>query len=286
MIIDTHAHFIQPPLPDRPYVDQPKVEPLSVDELILRADEAGVDRILQVTMSTMGYDNRYSFEGARARPERIIGVVGRVDPLSDRVEEHVQRFSAEPEALGIRITLFHDWARNWLVDRALDRFLAAAARFDVPVHICAPGQNLAMIKTAEYFPEVRFIIDHMGTLYTPGLSAREAFSQWPELIRLAALPNVWIKVSHFPEAAMETESHPWPTAIDYFRQLYEQAGASRLMWGSNFPVVLRACSYKQALDFIRSDCDFLSADDRTDILGGNFLRDFVRKAPGHTPATE
>jgi ATP-binding cassette subfamily B protein len=59
-------------------------------------------------------------------------------------------------------------------------------------------------------------------------------------------------------------------------RLVQHAGTSRLIWGSNFPPVGRACTYLQALDFVQKECEFLSAQDRALILGGNFYRDFMR----------
>jgi predicted TIM-barrel fold metal-dependent hydrolase len=59
-----------------------------------------------------------------------------------------------------------------------------------------------------------------------------------------------------------------------FRELYESVGATRLIWGSNYPPAKRACTYGQALQFIRDECDFLTAADRDAILGGNFMKAF------------
>lgn len=285
MIIDTHAHYIEAERPDRPYADarkvgKPRVHPISFDQLALDAKEAGVDRFLQVTASTMGYDNRYSFEGARARPDAVIGVIGRIDPLADDVEAQVEAFAAQPEALGVRFTLIDPWNADWLEGRVLDRYLAAAARHDLPAHLYAPNKNAWVQQTAERFPGVRFVVDHMGTQHVPGPSAEEVFVDWPRLLALSRLPNVWIKVSRFPQAAMGSERYPYPTSIAHFRRLYEHAGPARLIWGSNYPPVTQTCSYRQALDFVREECTFLGAADKAAILGGNFLRDFCAPPPG------
>ena len=74
------------------------------------------------------------------------------------------------------------------------------------------------------------------------------------MIVLAGEPNVWMKVSYFPEAAGFSEKYPFPWAKERFRELFERVGSQRMVWGSNYPPVLTACSYNQALAFVRDEC--------------------------------
>lgn len=282
MIVDTHLHYIEAATPDRRYVAAGVMEPVSVDEVVATATAAGVDKVVQVTASTMGYDNTYSFEGARARPDRVLGVFGRFDPIAPHVEERLEAYWSAPEAMGIRQTMFHAESRDWLTTGALDPFLRAAARFGVPVAMFAPFQSTAMLETVDRHPDVRFIADHTLIRHEANQTLDSAFRDWPNLMKLAARPNVWTKLSYFPEAS---DSEPWPNpaAQRYFRQLVEHAGASRLIWGSNYPPVQRVCTYAQALGFVKDACDFLSPDDRAAILGGNFIRDFSRQSTATSP---
>jgi predicted TIM-barrel fold metal-dependent hydrolase len=116
----------------------------------------------------------------------------------------------------------------------------------------------------------------MGLRYYQGKDNREAFRQWDALLSLAGEPNAWIKCSYFPEAAKDLEAFPFPVAQDHLRRLYEHVGAERLVWGSNFPNVRRACTYREALDFIRVECSFLGEADRAGLLGANFRRYVAR----------
>lgn len=277
MIVDAHCHYLEAERPDRPYVNFSAMHPLSVDELAAQADEVGVDMLVQVTSSAMGDDNRYSFEGAAARPDKVLGVVGRFDPIAPDVGRRLRAYAAQPHVLSLRLTLFLEEAKNWLRDRALDEFLRCAAEIDFPVCIHAPFMNPEFRETARRHPDVRFIADHMNIRIEPGMTVQTAFRQWADLCKLAQEPNVWIKASYFCEAANGTESYPYPTARARFKELYETAGADRIIWGSNYPVVQRACGYREALEFVRTECDFLSKPDLAAILGGNFMRDF---APG------
>jgi predicted TIM-barrel fold metal-dependent hydrolase len=275
MVVDAHIHYIEAASPERPYADWGVMEPISVDALLEEATRAGVDRIVQVTASTMGYDNRCSFEGFAQRPDRVLGVFGRFDPLAARLEERLESYWATPGALGIRFTLFHGWAKGWLKEGRMDPFFRAAAALDVPVAMHAPFQAEEMLATVRRHERVRFLVDHTLIRHEAGQTAASAFRHWPTLLEVAACLNVWTKVSYFPEAAMGSEPFPYPTAQERLQELHARVSADRLIWGSNFPPVLRACSYADALGFVRR-CTFFSEEDLARVLGGTFLANFAR----------
>lgn len=278
MIVDCHTHYIEAHRADRPYVSAPIMDAITPDGLLDVVRQAGVDRVVQVTASTMGWDNRYAFEGAMLRPDGVAGVFGRLDPLAPNVGDRLRAFWSQPQALGIRQTMFGPGTERWLHERALDPFLIEAAAQGVPVALFAPFQAEQVLATVDRHPGVRFLVDHTLIRHEPGQTLQRAYRHWPTLIRLAGRPNVWTKVSHFPEAAWGEEAYPFPTAQRRMRELYEAVGADRLLWGSNYPPVQRACSYAQAIGFMREACDFLPGVDRDAILGDNFMREFGTRA--------
>lgn len=283
MIVDAHVHYSQADLPNRPY-DKEFVEKnpkhntardLVVDDVVTAAIDAGVDKVVQVTKTKMGYDNRYSFEGALQYPDRIVGVVGRFDPVAPDLENRLVAYAAQPCILGIRLSLLSRETKPWLSNGALNTFFSATQKHDIAVQLLAPNQAKQMRDVARRFPGVRFLVDHMALSNDPPHSIHDVFRHWSDVIALAREPNIWLKVSFFPEAARFSEPFPFPLARHYFLQLYENVGSGRLVWGSNFPPVTKACSYREALDFVRVHCDFLTHSDRDAILGRNFLCDFA-----------
>jgi L-fuconolactonase len=283
-IVDTHVHYTQPPSAERPYAHPiGGVVPITTEEVIAAARAVGIDRIVQVTASPLGFDNRYSFEGAQRHPEAVAGVIGRLDAFAPQLQERLKAFMQQPRAVGLRFTLHHDWAADWLHARKLDPLFAAAQALDVPVSLYAPDQCEQLDRVAREFPDLRLVIDHTALRHGGGRDVAANFAQWPQVIALARRANVWMKVSYFPEAAAESEPYPYPTAQRRFRELFEEVGSARMMWGSNFPVVTHLCTYEQALEFVRSACDFLGAADREAILGGNFLRAFAPAATRDQP---
>jgi predicted TIM-barrel fold metal-dependent hydrolase len=280
MIIDTHVHYTEPSSAARPYAIPPgSVEPVSVDELVDTAKSLGIDRVVQVTASCMGHDNAYAFEGAQARPDGVFGVVGRFDPFAPDLPRRLAAFMAQPRVIGVRHTLHHAWTAAWLAHRALDPFFAEAQRLDVPVFLYAPDQVDDLIATARRFPDLRLVVDHTALQHT-GASLDDVYAQWDRVIALGKLPNVWLKVSYFPEAAARFERFPFPGSQARFKALHEAVGARRMVWGSNFPPLRHLSTWGDALAFVRDHCPFLGEDDRAAILGRNFERDFAPRIVG------
>ena len=251
MIIDTHVHYSEAPRPDRPYDPElvktnpefTTVKHFSVEDVLADTALPSIDKVVHVTQTKMGYDNRYGLEGAARYPKRILGVVGRFDPLAPGLEARLEAYIAHPFMLAVRFTLMSPITTPWLRNRTLDSFFVAAEKLNVPVQMCAPLQIAEIRDAARRFPGVRFLIDHLALEHAPHRPIDEVFARWPEVLQLAAEPNVWLKVSYFPEAAHVSENFPYPKAQQRFRELYEHVGAQRLVWGSNFPSVTKVCTY-------------------------------------------
>jgi predicted TIM-barrel fold metal-dependent hydrolase len=78
----------------------------------------------------------------------------------------------------------------------------------------------------------------------------------------ASFPNIHLKLSGFHYASPPERSWDFPYADE--RWLYEEAYeafGSRMVWGSDFPVVKKAMTHKQALEAFRTHCRFVSEED-------------------------
>lgn len=275
-IIDSHIHYWEPDRPERPW-DKGGVDlgpPHSVDKLLADAKAAGVTKVVQVTPTIMGYDNRYSIEGAQKHPDRVLGVFCRFDPTAPDMPRRLEQLSRQPTVLGIRLTLLRPPFTGWLADGTLERFLAEAGSQGVVVAIYAPREAKALGEVVRRVPRTRVLIDHMALRYQDA----EPFSFWPDVLALADLPNLWMKASYFPEVAHEP--YPFKTMQGYFRELHGRFGADRLIWGSNYPPSAAACPYKENVDFTKEACDFLTSADKEKIFAGTLLRALGREAAG------
>jgi predicted TIM-barrel fold metal-dependent hydrolase len=264
-VVDTHVHYWEPDRADRPWAGGGVNlgPPFSVEQLIAHARDAGVTRVVQVTPSIMGYDNRYAIEGALRYPDRIVGVIGRFDPVGNDLPDRLARYLAQPKMLGARLTVIKEWTA-WLEPGVLDPFLHEAGAHGMPVQIYAPRQAIWLRELALRHPGTPLLVDHM----TLSHDDPEPFAHWPDVLRLAEAPNVWMKVSYFPEVAHE--GFPFARTWPYFEQLFERFGPDRLIWGSNYPPSLNAATYRESAEFVNA-MPFLGESDKRKIYGENFL---------------
>ncbi len=85
-------------------------------------------------------------------------------------------------------------------------------------------------------PDLPILIHHLGYYRADELPP---LRQIEEVLRSAALPNIYLKVSGFAYAAQVKWDFPYSDTTWLVRTLYAHFGAHRLCWGSDYPVVRR-----------------------------------------------
>lgn len=265
-IIDAHIHYWEADRPDRPWhrggVDLGT--PLSVEQLLDDARTAGVAKVLQVTPSIMGWDNRYGIEGAQRYPDRVIGVIGRFDPTAADVARRLAELRSQPEVLGVRVTLIKDWTA-WLQQGLLEPLFSEAGKLGLRVQLYGPNQAAEMRAAALRHPQTIFLIDHMALDH----HAAQPFEKWNDVLAMADAPNVYVKASYFPEVSKEP--FPFRDTLPYLESLLERFGPERIIWGSNYPPSAKACSYAQNVAYMR-ESTLLSEDDKEKVFSTTLLR--------------
>lgn len=189
----------------------------------------------------------------------VAGVVGWADLTTVReIEPH-------PKLVGVRQGAQSE-PDDWLCRPEVRRGLRAVAAAGLPFDLLVRARQLpAAIETVRAVPELTFVLNHLGQPL-PGASS------WPSHLReLAREPNVVAKLSGLPTQA------DWTTwTVADLRPWVEEAvaafGPERLMFGSDWPVCLKAATYAQ----VHSTVDLLTArltvSERADIFGGTASR--------------
>lgn len=261
MIVDTHLHYSEPETIDRPY-DPLGVDigrPISADEALATASAAGVTYIIQVTPTRMGFDNGYALEGAARHPGKI-GVFGRLDPSAANVRPQLEQWISKSYSVGVRLILAEDSTPpDFSVFCA--PFWLACEELRIPVAVYAPNRARELGRLARTYGGLTVLADHCALTSR----SRPSVKQWKDVLALEECPNIYMKVSYFPQIA--SDSYPFRTGQELMRDVYEKFGADRLMWGSNYPPALSVCSYEESVNFVRTGCGFIAPEDRRKILG-------------------
>jgi L-fuconolactonase len=262
-LVDTHVHYWKSL---GGAVAGEMGPPLSYEQALATATESGVDHVICVTPRLMGFDNSYSLEGAHAYPTTF-RVMGRFDHSVTDIERSLRELMSDPFMIGIRVSFIQPSA--WHEDAEVNGLWGVAERLGVPIALYVPHQAPQIERLLVKHPNLRLIVDHMTLRHSDPTTA---FEQWSDVLALSKWPRLAVKISGLIDAV--TEKYPFPRAQRYLGEVCERFGAERVMWGSNFPPVLKFCSYADSVNFVREGCDFLNPDERANILGGAANRFF------------
>ena len=126
-----------------------------------------------------------------------------------------------------------------------------------------------MLEVARRYPDMKIILPHMGVsrLWDPKEKGN-LDSLKKTLSILEHNKNVYFDCSGIPMLATHAgEEYPWPLMTDVLREAKQQGAIDRVMWGTDMPTVLVACTYKQHIDCVVNYCDFLTDDEMENLLG-------------------
>lgn len=226
-------------------------------------DLAGVEYCVLMEARNSLAELEWMLEQQRIYPH-MLGVVGGGELYYPDTLDTIRRFADQPAYKGVRIY----WEEPGQEQGSLDEGLLILATHDLTCDIVMKPQAYAEIADAiERHPKVRFILDHFaGARVLPG----EA-QVWDEQIaRLASLPNTTLKLSGYLTAAKPPTLE---TIQPYFDVALKRFGASRMLYGSDYPVcTVLGQSYVDTVDILRGLIAPLSEADRDAITDGTARR--------------
>ena len=179
-------------------------------------------------------------EVARGDP-RIRGIVPWA-PLErgDAAEDAVARLASNPLIKGVRRIIQFEPDPEFCLRPDFVRGVQLLPRHGLSFDICINHTQLTnTLKLVRQCPEVRFILDHIAK---PDIKAGLLDPWRAEMRELAALPNVWCKLSGL---ATEADHANW-TAADlrpYIDHVIGCFGFDRVMFGGDWPVSTQATDY-------------------------------------------
>jgi len=243
-VIDTHPHVIASDVhryPRAPLGGQQstwsQARPVSVEQLLVEQDRAGIRRAALVQASTCyGHDNAYLADAVATYPDRFTGVFS-CDILAPDASATMKRWM-ERGLTGLRLFTTGSTMpgqAGWLDDPRSFAAWGTAEECGLPVCLQMTAEGIPQIEQVlRRFPRLRVVLDHLARpVQEDGPPYTAADSLW----RLAAFPGVFAKVTerNFVGAGVGKA-----TPETFFGRLVSEYGASRVTWGSNFPASERA----------------------------------------------
>ncbi len=141
------------------------------------------------------------------------------------------------------------------------------------VSLNAVQECLTLLMPAiENYSDCTFLISHLGLpgSYRQPLAMADAETRLTPLLRLAALPNVMVKMSAPYAISDPAFSYPHVAAEPFLELILNRFGVERCLWGSDFSPALDYVSFAQTISY--PWLEKLGDADRALVVGGNLLR--------------
>jgi L-fuconolactonase len=206
----------------------------------------------------------------------IRGVVGWAPLTSPADVAELERIASLPKMKAIRHPIHDESDDQFVLRDDFNRGVAALKQFDLRYDILIFERHLPQtIQFVDRHPDQVFILDHLAK---PRIRDR-VLSPWRENIReLARRSNVYCKVSG---VVTEADWHTWSEdgVSPYIETVVEAFTPNRLMFGSDWPVMTLASSYRRWMTTIQSAIAQLSVTERERILGGTAVEAYSLSLP-------
>jgi len=280
MRIDAHQHYWS--LAHRDYgwlVDSPALHAIYRDflpaDLAPLLDRAGIDATVLVQAAPSEAETWRLLEAAETPGSRVFAVVGWTDLAAADASQRIRRLAQHPMLRGLRPMLQDLPDAEWILDARLEPAIETMIALDLSLDLLInPGQLKTALTFALRHPTLRMVLDHAAK---PAI-ANHAFEPWAsEIARLAERTAVHCKVS-----GLITEAgRCWDTAAlrPYVHHLIACFGTSRLMWGSDWPVLELAGDYLQWQAATLELMQGLGAAERDRVLGANAVAFYGHDRP-------
>jgi L-fuconolactonase len=280
VLIDAHQHFWKIARGDYGWLT-PALAAIHRD--FLPADlapllaAAGIHRTIVVQAAPTIAETEFLLDLAEPTSS-VAGVVGWIDFARPDAAARIATLAKNPLLVGLRPMVQDIADDDWLVHAELAPAFEALVAYDLVFDALVLPRHLSrLLVVLDRHPRLAVVVDHAAkpdiapARYDPSL-----YDRWrADLAAVAARPGTMCKLS-----GLVTEAGPdWTVAtlqpvVDHLLQTF---GPSRLLWGSDWPVVTLAASYRSWFDAAAGLTGYLGADERAAVFGGNAARVYLTK---------
>ena len=264
--IDAHHHLWKYSAAEYPWISEnmgPLRRDFLIQDLVDVLEESDIEGVITVQARQTLAETRWLLDLARGH-DFVRGVVGWVALADPKVERDLEQLSTHAKLKSVR-HLLHDEPDDFYIlredfNRGIKLLQDFGLRYDLLIFERHIPQTIQFV---DRHPNQIFILNHIAK---PRIR-QGVISPWKEnLTELARRENVFCKLSGL---VTEASWQSWTEAdLDPYLQVVLTAfGAKRVMFGSDWPVLLRGSSYKRWVDTVRRGISHLSEYEQERIVG-------------------
>ena len=268
MQIDSHQHFWLYNKEDYGWI--------SDDMSVLRRDfkpadlrdeiiAAGIDSVISVQARQTLEETEQLLEYAH-KNDFIKGVVGWVPLCAENASEHIEYFAANPHLKGLRHIVQDEPDDKFILREDFNCGISLLKDYDLAYDVLIFEKHLPQtIEFIKRHPQQRFVLDHIAK---PNIKNGKTQPWRKNIEEIDGFENIWCKISGM---VTEADFKNWgkDQLKPYFDIVLNAFGASRLMFGSDWPVCLCACSYGRWKQIVEEFISPLSQNEQEAIMGLN-----------------
>jgi predicted TIM-barrel fold metal-dependent hydrolase len=237
-----------------------------INDALAEMASAGVDAAVIHPPSSLGEaPNELAVKAVRLHPDKFC-ILGHFDLQRPDREQVVAHWRERPGMLGFRYTFNEPHQKSWWTDGSLDWFWKACEKEDLRIGLLASGKNIeAFGNIAKKHPGLKMHIDHIGR--GGGRADKKddaAYADLGEMLALAKLPNVAVKLSGAPSTS--SEPYPYKNIHKYLQKIIETFGPDRCFWGTD--ITRMPISYRQCVTMYTEEMPWLKGRDLERVMGG------------------
>lgn len=266
MIIDSHVHFWKYNKQRDTWMNDMKIlqQDYLPEHLSLTAKRNDIEGVLAVQADQSELETHFLVELAKTH-SLINGVIGWIDLRSDKLEERLQYFSQYSIIKGWRHIVQAE-PNDFLLNGDFQRGVALLKTYNFTYDILIyPQQLKAALSFIQKFPDQKLIIDHCAK---PDIK-NSKLDEWALLINeIAQHTNVYCKISGLFTEASWKEWGP-SDFYPYLDVVFSAFGTDRLVYGSDWPVLLVSGIYVQWKSLIEKYMEHFPPEDKEKVFGLN-----------------
>lgn len=273
MRIDSHQHFwIYSPV-EYPWIQAGTVLERSFlpNDLGPLLDSAGVDRCIAVQARQQFEENAFLSQLV-VQNERVAGFVGWIDLRSPQVQLQAERMKQLPGAVGVRHVVQDEPDPDFMSREPFRRGIASLQPHGLVYDILIYEHQLEdAIRLVRDFPDQTFVLDHIAK---PKIRSNQIQAWREKMTELSRHSNVSVKLSGM---LTEADHRAWTLEqlLPYWEVVLEAFGPDRILYGSDWPVVLLVGQYSRWVEIVTQWLSRLNEPDRAKIWGGNANRIYL-----------
>lgn len=266
-MIDTHVHFWN--------YDSIKDSWITPEMAVIRRN-FGPEDFVNATSSTQitgciavqadqsEDENRFLLSLAENN-RAVKGIVGWIDLLNENLEERLAYWQQFKLIKGWRHILQAE-NDDFIVNSSFINGVQTLSKYNYTYDLlCGHTQLPAILKLVDQLPNQPLVLDHCGK---PNVKSQDLKTWETHIQTLAQNKNVYCKISGlFTEADWQN----WREieVFNCFDIVFKHFGIDRIMYGSDWPVVLLSRPYEDWFNLVKKYCAKFNAEEQQKIFAGN-----------------